>query len=160
MKTLMFITVISLALMVAGCATTAVDEKKVVVEKKYGPDGTMVSKTYSENDKILYDLKRILEKETVRGKGKFKHETESMARVAATNLAINDLAAKAGEIIASQDVTLYNDKVYSVMRTEGRNIVKGYDVVYEKWDQDKQEYEIIIEMRGYKIAEEIVKKIK
>lgn len=152
-KTIIILT-LSLVMMLSGCATT------VVEEKKYGPDGTTVSRTYSENEKILYDLKRILEKETIRGKGKFVHENEAMARVAATNLAINDLAGRAGEIIATQDVTLYNDKVYSVIRTQGRNIVKGYDVVFEKWDQDKKEYEVLIEMRGYKIAEEIVKQIK
>ena len=120
----------------------------------------MVSRTYSENEKILYELKRILEKETIRGKGKFGHENEAMARVAATNLAINDLAAKAGEVVATQNITLYNDKIYSVIKTEARNIVKGYDVIFEKWDQDKKEYEVLIEMRGYKIAEEIVRQIK
>jgi len=154
MKGLMIVMTLALVFIISGCATRTVEEKK------YGPDGTMVSRTYSENEKILYDLKLILEKENVRGKGKFKHENEAMARVAATNLAINDLAAKAGEVIASQDVTLYNDKIYSVIRTQGRNIVKGYDVVFEKWDQDKKEYEVLIEMRGYKIAEEIVKQIK
>jgi hypothetical protein len=46
------------------------------------------------------------------------------------------------------------------MRTQGRNIVKGYDVIYEKWDKDSKEYEVMIELRGYKIAEEIVKQIR
>lgn len=154
MKEVTIVAALSAVLIVTGCA------KRVEERKKYGPEGTLVERTYKEDEKVLDDLKRILEKETIRGMGKFKDENEAIARVAATNLAINDLAARAGEVVASQDVTLYNDKVYSVIRTQARNIVKGYDVIYEKWDHDKKEYEVMIEMRGYKIAEEIHKYIK
>jgi len=149
-----------LATTLGCCLLGAACETKVVQEKKYGPDGTVVSSTYSENGKVLNDLKRVLEKETVRGRGKFKHPSESMARIAALNLALDDLAGKAGEIVATRDVTLYNDKINALIRTEGRNIVKGYDVVFENWDEAKTEYEILIEMRGYKVAEEISKRVQ
>ncbi len=136
----------------AGCATTTITKKS-----KYGPGGTLAESSYSKNERVLDELKRVLEKQTVQGKGIFTHENIGMARVAAMNLAINDLAARAGEVIASQDVTLYNDKISSIIRTQARSIVKGYEIVAEEWDKADKVYEIVIEMHGSKIAEQIHK---
>jgi hypothetical protein len=138
----------------AGCKT------QVVETRQYGPDGTMTSHTKAENNKVLYDLKRVLEKETIRGTGKYTAEMESEARLTALNLAINDLAMKAGEVIASSDLTYYKGETMNIVRTQGRNVVKGYDVIFEKWDAPSKTYTVEIEMRGYKMAEEIVKYIR
>jgi len=83
-----------------------------------------------------------------------------MARRGALLVAESDLASAVGKLIETRDETIYNKQVYSILRTEGKNVIHGYDIISEHWDEAKGEYTILIEGRGYKIAEEIHKYIK
>lgn len=145
----------ALTLVTTGCETQVVDHKQ------YGPDGTLTSSTYSKNGKVYDDLKRILEKESYRARGEFaSKEGKHLARRGALLAAEADLASTVGKVIQTRNETLYNNQIYSVLRTEGSNVIKGYDIISENWDEAKGEYSVIIEGRGYKIAEEIHKYIK
>jgi hypothetical protein len=137
-----------------GCTST------VTEHKQYGPGGTLVESSRAVNDQTVSELHRILGNETIRGTGKFRDESEHLAKRGALLIAEADLASRAGEVIQSRDETLYNDKVYSVLRTQSRNVIKGYDITFENWDPVTREYTINIEARGYSVADEIAKYIK
>ena len=145
------IAIACLGAVVAGCSHT------VEREKEWGKDGTKIRDTHKVDSKVKSDLKRILATETVEGEGVFKNANQSVAVNAAMNLAINDLAKRAGQLIQEEDTTLYNEKVYSIIRTRARNIVSGFDVVVKEWDGDSQTATVRIRQDGYRIAEELCK---
>ena len=139
-------------------SATASEHKKRLTTKTTPDFFIPVSYFLNKVDsKVKSDLKRILATETVEGEGVFKNANQSVAVNAAMNLAINDLAKRAGQLIQEEDTTLYNEKVYSIIRTRARNIVSGFDVVVKEWDGDSQTATVRIRQDGYRIAEELCK---
>jgi hypothetical protein len=143
-----------LSLTLSGCKTEVIDHTTI------GPNGTVVAATHTENGKVYDDLRRILEKETFRATGQFSQNDKYLARRGAVLAAEADLASTVGKVVQSRNETLYNSQIYSVLHTESSNVLKGYDIISENWDEAKHEYTILIEGRGYRIAEEIHKYIK
>lgn len=123
----------------------------------HAPDGQLKESTYSVNGEVREKVRRIFEKETLRGVGEFSHPQMNMARDAALSIAQVDLAEKAGEVIASRDTTIYNNEIQSIIQTKSKNIISGYEIIFEKYHKESSTYEIMIELSGFRVAEQIVK---
>ena len=141
------------ALSLTACSTTHTREVD------YSKGGIETKKVFKENDKVVSELHRVMDSKTVEGRGRFKHENENMARTMAMNMAINDLAKRAGEVLAEEDTTLYNDQVRMVLRTRARNIVQGYHVVHDNYDATSQTAEVLVRQEGERIASELAREI-
>ena len=138
-----------------GCHTETVQETR----RTYGADGTLAHSSDTENGKVISELTRVLEGRAFSGKGSYQADIESEARLTALNLAINDLALKVGAAIGSSDLTYYKGEAVNIVRTQARNIIRGYDIRYENWDKASKTYTVEIEMTTYKVAEEISRRI-
>ncbi|MBF0471534.1 MAG: hypothetical protein HQL48_09170 [Gammaproteobacteria bacterium] len=145
--------IVALAVM-TGCA----GEKKK--ETGYSRLGTAKDIEVTHNGKVVAELHRVLDAVIVEGKGKFQNENEVMARNMALNIALNDLAKSAGEVLVEEDTTLYNDQVKMVLRTRARNIVQGYTITVDIYDPYTKTAEVVVRQEGERIASEIAREIK
>ncbi len=140
-------------MLIGGCARTH------EVQKDYSNQGTLKRQEVIQNNQVVSQLHRVLDGVTVEGKGSFKSENQAMARNMALNLAINDLAKAAGDVLVEEDTNLYNDQVRMVIRTRARNIVSGYSVVVDAYDTETQTAMVTVRQDGERIASEIQRHI-
>ena len=96
----------------------------------------------------------------ITAKGTFKHKMESLAINMATNMAINSLAKKLGKVVQSEYSNFMNDDIMMRITTNAKNIVSGYEILSEKYDDKTNKATVIIQLNGEVIDAEIQKNIK
>lgn len=148
---------IASALLIAGLAACAPSTREV--QRDYSQQGVLKRKEVIKNNQVVSQLHRVLDGVIVEGKGIFKNANQTMARNMALNLAINDLAKAAGDVLVEEDTNLYNDQVRMVIRTRARNIVSGYQVITDTYDAATQTATVSIRQEGERIASEIQREI-
>lgn len=148
-----WLVVVCLAAIAGGCTQYR------TVERTYGTDGTVTRELVTRGDQVVSDLHRAYAGIAIEGVGEFKHTSQTIARNTALNLAINDLAKRAGEVLVEEDSTLYNDQVRTIMRTRARNIVAGYTVVSEAYDADTAVARVVVRQEGERIASELAREL-
>ncbi len=155
MKNLLGLLVI--ALIMSACATS--QEKEIERERDFSEKGTVTKEIITVNHKIKSELHRILDGTVVEGKGTFKNENKEVARNGALTLAINDMAKKVGEVLIEEDTTIANDKINSIVRTRASNVVSGYTIMVDTFDEQTKIAEVIVRQDGERIASEIARVI-
>lgn len=143
--------------LLAGCAQPAPPSREV--QRDYSPQGVVKRQEVIQNNQVVSQLHRVLNGVLVEGKGAFTNGNQAIARNMALNLAINDLAKAAGEVLVEEDTNLYNDQVRMIIRTRARNIVSGYQVVTDTYDIGTKTAMVTIRQEGERIASEIQKEI-
>lgn len=146
-----------------GCAS-----QREGIRKEYGPEEVLTEqevwvKGRLGRKRVVSLLQQVFAKETIRGSGFYQHERKSTAREIALNLAINDLARKAGEVVQESDSTIIQqlgkDKVLNVLKTRSMNIVCGYKIESEDWDPQTNTYEVDIAIETQRLAEQTYEQI-
>ena len=143
------------AAIVSGCGTT--QEKEVERERDFSEKGTVTKEVITVNRKIRSELHRILDGTVVEGKGTFKNNNKEVARNGALTLAINDMAKKVGEVLIEEDTTITNDEITSIVRTRASNLVAGYTIMVDTYDEETRVAEVIVRQDGERIASEIAR---
>lgn len=150
-----FMGALLLVVLVSGCATT--DEKEIERERDFSKKGTVTNEVITVNRKVRSELHRILDGTVVEGKGTFKNNTKEVARNGALTLAINDMAKKIGKVLIEEDTTITNDKIKSIVRTRASNLVSGYTIMVDIYDEKTSIAEVIVRQDGERIASEIAR---
>lgn len=145
------------AFLITGCGTT--QEKEIERERDFSEKGTVTKEIITVNHKIKSELHRILDGTVVEGKGTFKNKSKEVARNGALTLAINDMAKKVGEVLIEEDTTITNDKITSIVRTRASNLVAGYTIMVDTYDDESEIAEVIVRQDGERIASEIARVI-
>lgn len=153
-RNLVLLVLILLIVSLSGCATPTRE-----VQKDYSQQGALKRQEVIKNNQVVSQLHRVLDGVIVEGKGTFTHTNQTIARNMALNLAINDLAKAAGDVLVEEDTNLYNDQVRMIIRTRARNIVSGYQVVTDSYDAGTQTAMVTIRQEGERIASEIYRQI-
>ncbi len=151
----LFMGALILAVLMSGCATT--DEKEIERERDFSEKGTVTKEVITVNRKVRSELHRILDGTVVEGKGTFKDNNREVARNGALTLAINDMAKKVGEVLIEEDTTITNDKIKSIIRTRASNLVSGYTIMVDIYDEETKVAEVIVRQDGERIASEIAR---
>ncbi len=141
-------------LLVTGCATTKTEVER---ERDFSEKGTVTKEVVTVNRKVRSELHRVLDGVVVEGRGSFKNPNKEVARNGAMTLAVNDLAKKAGEVLIEEDTVITNEKIKSVIRTRASNIVSGYTIMVDTYDEDTQIADIVVRQDGERIASEIAR---
>lgn len=139
-----------LVLAAAGCAPTVHQ-----VDKAWSSQGVQTTEIVRKNEQVVSELHRVLDGVVVEGRATYKHDNEAMARNTALNLAINDLAKSAGEVLSEEDTTLYNDEIRMIIRTRARNVVRGYQIAVDRYDPMTKTAEVVVRQQGERIASEM-----
>ncbi len=155
MKNLMGLIIV--AALLSACATSK--EKEIERERDFSEKGTVTKEVITVNRKIRSELHRILDGTVVEGKGTFKHQSKEVARNGALTLAINDMAKKVGEVLIEEDTTITNEQIKSIVRTRASNLVAGYTIMVDIYDDETMIAEVIVRQDGERIASEIARVI-
>lgn len=141
-----------LSMVLAGCGTTTHQR-----DREWSPTGIQTKEVDRKNEEIVFEQHRALEGVVVEGRGNFTHDNAVVARNTALNLAINDLAKSAGEVLSEEDSTVYNEQVRMIIRTRARNLVRGYQVAFEHYDPVTRTAEVIVRQDVERIAAEMMR---
>jgi len=159
MKRLLLL-MLSVSVLAIGCATTAPSTTKSVSMT----EGGNVEKVHIEKDdgeKVkVYDYQAVFKDKDMIATGIFKHDNEGIAANMSLNMAINNLAKSAGEVIQKEDTTLYNDKVSMLIETKASSIVKGFRILAQTYDTETKIAETTIKVEGEQIASYIEKELE
>ena len=135
-------------------------DKVVTVEDHPAPGTTSVKvvKEQRVDGEVQSRLTRIFEYKVITGEGVYTSPTrnETEALHVALNLAINDLAKRAGEVFSSEDSKLYNSKnAESVIRTKAAHIVRGYNITRRSYDALTGRATVEVSQTGRRLAKQI-----
>lgn len=150
MKRLFVVGATATLLVVSGCS-----QNSYHAEHESSSSETHTSHVSSDNDSVVNELHEVMSEVEVEGRGFYQHENPAMARNIALNLAINDLAKAAGDVLTEEDSIISNDQVEMLIRTRARNIVQGYQVVVDHYDPATQQAEVLVRQQGERIASEM-----
>lgn len=81
-------------------------------------------------------------------RGVFTNKRESLAINMATNLALNSLAKKLGNVLQSEYSNMMNENIMMKITTDAKNIVSGYKILSSKYNQKTKKAEVIIQLDG------------
>lgn len=103
---------------------------------------------------------RVFVDRTIIATGTWKNAQEAIALDIATTMALNSIAKQAGDVLQSEDTTLYNDKVHMIITTKANNIIRGYTVLSKEWDPKTHRAEVTIKIDGKVLANDFCRVIK
>lgn len=110
-------------------------QQAVQVKKVAAPKAQVVKKAMPKAKPIIV-------------KGVFKNQNEAMAINMATNLAINSLAKRLGKVVQSEYSSFINNDIMMKITTNAKNIVSGYEVVSEEYDDATGKAVVKIKLDG------------
>lgn len=114
----------------------------------------------STSSKTIYDYQAVFRDKSLIATGVYRSPNETIALNMSLNMAINNLAKSAGEVIQKEDTTLYNDKVNMIIETKANNIVKGFKILSQDYDTQTGRAETTIKMAGEQLATMLVQEMK
>ena len=122
----------------------ALQNSKKIVKKAPAKKKVAVTKLAPAHvtKKVIPNAKPII------AKGVFVNKNETMAVNMATNMAINSLAKRLGKVVQSEYSSFINDDILMKITTNAKNIVSGYEVVSEKYNDKTGKAIVEIKLDG------------
>lgn len=131
--------------------------------QSWGADGTMVGDERRVDNGVVYELNRVLERNTVQGTGEYKAPNKLMAQKMARTLAEADVISQLGQTIQSADTTLISDdaknRAMSVLRSSSDNIIQGYRPIAESYDEETQTATSVIELTNHRVIKQFEREL-
>jgi hypothetical protein len=122
----------------------AVTKKKVVSKKKTSTKKKVVASTPKKKS----SPKIIKKAKTIVVKGIFVSKNEAMAINMATNMALNSLAKRLGTVVQTEYSSFINDDVRMKITTNAKNIISGYEVISEDYNQKTGKATVKVKLDG------------
>lgn len=150
--------IVTIGACVFGCQHTYTSETQ------WGPDRTRISEKQTKDDVMTSELRRVLEQSAVQGKGSYKAVNELAAKEAAKMLAEKDVVDQLGQTVLRADTTLLSDdtrnRFQSVLRRSSNNMIQGYRVITNEYDDQTQTATCLIELVNYSVIEEFRRELR
>lgn len=150
--TLMVLT--SASLWFAACASTR------TIETEYTPEGNVSSSRIKEDNKVLYELRRVFLNAVVDGEGVFVHENEGLARSTATDLAVAEMAGKVQTTIKRESVIYNQESVRQVVESQIHAICRNYQISFAGYEPGTMKYRVKVSITGEQLIREIESRIQ
>jgi hypothetical protein len=139
--------------LIVSCTTTVTKEKELT------PGGQVAYEKEQENQKVVYELRRVFANTKIEGIGVFENDNEGLSRKSAINLAINDLASKVQSRTRSESVIYNNKDVRDVVETQVNALVEGYKIESEGYDPGTIKYRVRVSIEGEQLVRQIERKL-
>lgn len=136
-----------------GCSKT------IVTEKEYTSGGELSYQATTVDDRVKSELRRIFEGTNIEGVGIFENDNEGLARRAAIQLAVADLAAQVQTMVRNESVIYNNADIRDVVETRTHALVNNYRVDFAGYDPGTNKYRARISVQGEQLRREIEKHI-
>lgn len=147
---------VTAALILAACESNTYDTRRTT----YGAGGQATTATIESGGQIISELRREFESQTVTGQGAFTNRNEALARRAATQLAVAEMAAKVETAVQGNTRIYNNSDIRDVVETQVNALVQNYEITSEFYDRDTGMYEIEVAVTGEKIVEEFERQLR
>jgi len=135
-----------------GCSN-----KSIVTEKEYTSGGQLTYQTNSVDDQVQSELRRVFEGTSIEGVGIIENDNEGLARRAAIQLAVADLAAQVQTLVRSESVIYNNSDIRDVVETRTHALVNNYRVDFTGYDPGTNKYRARVSIQGEQLRREIEK---
>ncbi len=152
------ITLTSLLLSAAGCAPVEPVYDSTTTE--FDSTGTTETTRKVSEGRVISELRRQFENSELTGTGLFVHENEGLARRAAIQLAVAELAGKMETEIKGNSSIYNNQDIRDVVESNVHAIVQNYEIVFDLYDPASQTYRVEIAISGKKIVQEFERRIR
>lgn len=97
-------------------------------------------------------FQEILSDKKITATGVFKNKNETIARQMAHTVAVSNLAKQVGAVLQEENTVLHNDQFDMLIKTQSKNIVKGYSVVKESYSPRSGRAEVELQLEGSVLA--------
>ncbi|MBN2895846.1 MAG: hypothetical protein JXK05_08175 [Campylobacterales bacterium] len=103
----------------------------------------------------LVSFQEVLSDKKITASGIFIHKNEMIAKQMATNIALNNLAKKVGNVLQEESTVLNNDKMELLIKTNAKNVIKGYEIISQKYDKTSGRAEVNLQLEGSVLAGQV-----
>ena len=140
-----------------GCAPKSTYDTRDI---QYTPSGTVQQSTVETGGQVINELQRQIQNTVFEGIGTFTNANEGLARRAATQLAVAELAGKVATAIKGNTRIYNNQDIRDIVETNIQATVKNYDIVSGTYDVESQTYTIEISVTGEKVVQEFERRLR
>ena len=147
---------LAFVLTITGCTSPSpsYDTKRVV----FNDSGAVANTSVESGGQVISELRRQFENQTLTGEGRIKNPNVGLARRAATQLAVAELAAKVeSEVRANTRIYNAND-IREVVETNVAALVRNYEIDHS--DYEGEYYVVRVSMSGQRVVEEFERHIR
>ena len=133
----------------------------VYVEKQtsYTPAGQVAEDSLQQGGRVISELRREFQEVVFTGRGSIENANEGLARRAATQLALAELAGKVESQVRTS-TTISNAKdVRDVIETHVAVLVQNYEIERAGYDEDGKTYVVEISLTGEGLVGELEKEL-
>ena len=127
---------------------TVYDQKGHVTDSRADADGQVIS-----------ELRRQLQDSMLTGQGSIRNTNEGLARRAATQLAVSELAAKVETEVRSNTRIYNNSDIRDVVETRVAALVQNYEIDYAGYEADLETYVVKVSLTGRRLVEEFERQL-
>ncbi len=141
------------AVTLQGCS------EMIVREKEYTSGGELSYQATKVDSQVKSELRRIFEGLNIEGVGIFENDNEGLARRAAIQLAVADLAAQVQTMVRNESVIYNNADIRDVVETRTNALVNNYRVDFTGYDPGTNKYRARVSIQGEQLRREIETRI-
>ncbi|MFV0542177.1 MAG: hypothetical protein ACK5L8_00685 [Marinicella pacifica] len=147
------------AVLIASCGQNNVrqyDEKRI----EYSSTGEIQSSKTESGGMVISELRRQFDEKVLTGEGRIQNTNEGLARRAATQLAVGELAAKVETEVRGNTRIYNNSEVRDVLETRVAALVQNYQIDYAGYEDGGRIYVVKVSLTGKRIVEEFQRNLR
>lgn len=159
----LFRTLISLTflMLIMACSSTSEQrsERYETQRTVYDERGTVEGNVVESGGRVISELRRQFDETTLTGEGRIKNSNEGLARRAATQLAVSELAGKVETEVRSNTRIYNNSQVRDIVETRVAALVQDYEIDYAGYESDAETYLVRVSITGRRLMEEFERQL-
>ena len=125
----------------------------------YDSGGRVTETRVDSGGQVISELRRQFQDSTLTGQGSIRNTNEGLARRAATQLAVSELAAKVETEVRSNTRIYNNSDVRDVVETRVAALVQNYEIDYAGYEADLETYIVKVSLTGRRLVEEFERQL-
>ena len=149
-----WLAVIVVSVFSASCAPVYVEK-----QTSYTPDGQIAEDSLQQGGRVISELRREFQEVVFTGRGSIENDNEGLARRAATQLALAELAGKVESQVRTNTTIANARDVRDVIETRVAVLVQNYEIERAGYDEDGKTYVVEVSLTGEGLVGELEKEL-
>lgn len=125
----------------------------------YDGQGRVTDARADADGQVISELRRQFQDSMLTGQGSIRNSNEGLARRAATQLAVSELAAKVETEVRSNTRIYNNSDIRDVVETRVAALVQNYEIDYAGYEADLETYVVKVSLTGRRLVEEFERQL-
>ena len=149
-----WIGLVVLSVVSASCGSTYLEQRT-----SYSRTGQVAENSLQHGGRVISELRREFQEIVFTGRGSIENANEGLARRAATQLALAELAGKVESQVRSSTTIANAKDVRDVIETRVAALVQHYEIDSAGYDEDGKTYVVEISLTGEGLVGELEKEL-